>query len=285
MIRSSRLDSAHESDGSRHIPCEGSDGSSFRYWTLRLFDLSPMMIILAVIGSLLAAFTLIIFGFLRVLVVIWELVSERDISANQEGQLSIRVIELIDIFLIGVILLIVALGLVSVVYRRKIDALPSWLKIHNLDELKHRVIGVVCVVLGVNFLSQVSEWTGGNDILYLGAAIGIVLVALVLLLKVVDDSIQEEVRMLREEHTLERDILNTEQRKVLANPDRPIVNTTEKVVGCRIQGEYAPSTSPQQASAKPQTGADAHELGECRYRRDVDPAQNQARSAKRRSCG
>ncbi len=170
----------------------------FRYWMSRLFDLSPSMILLAVSGSLLAAFTLIIYGFLRVLWVIWELVKARDLSSHQEGQLSIQFIELIDVFLIGVILLIVALGL----YQLFIDentALPSWLKIHNLDELKHRVIGVICVVLGVNFLSQVSEWDGGVDILYFGAAIGIVLVALVLLLKVVDGSIQEEVRLFREE--------------------------------------------------------------------------------------
>ena len=82
-----------------------------RFWTSRLFDLSPMMIILAVIGSLLAAFTLIIFGFLRVLVVIWELITERDITDSEGERLSIELIELIDIFLIGVILLIVALGL------------------------------------------------------------------------------------------------------------------------------------------------------------------------------
>jgi len=66
------------------------------------------------------------------------------------------------------------------------------------------VIGVICVVLGVNFLSRVSEWTGGKDILYLGAAIGIVLAALVLLLKAVDGSIQEEIRLLREEQAKEK---------------------------------------------------------------------------------
>lgn len=173
-----------------------------RFWTSRLFDLSPMMIILAVIGSLLAAFTLIIFGFLRVLVVIWELITERDISDSEGERLSIELIELIDIFLIGVILLIVALGLYQLFIDEK-STLPSWLRIRNLDELKHRVIGVVCVVLGVNFLSNVSEWTGGDDILYLGAAIGIVLAALVLLLRAVDDSIQEEVKMLREERAME----------------------------------------------------------------------------------
>ena len=101
----------------------------------------------------------------------------------------------------GVILLIVALGLYQLFIDEK-STLPSWLRIRTLDELKHRVIGVICVVLGVNFLSNVAEWTGGKDIIYQGAAIGIVLAALVLLLKTVDDSIQEEVKLLREEREL-----------------------------------------------------------------------------------
>ncbi len=170
----------------------------FRFWMSRLFDLSPSMIILAVMGSLLAAFTLIIFGFLRVIWVIWQLIKAHDLSDHQGEHLSIQFIELIDIFLIGVILLIVALGLFQLFIDEK-STLPTWLKIRNLDELKHRVIGVICVVLGVNFLSNVAEWTGGKDILYFGLAIGIVLIALVLLLKVVDGSIQEEVQLLRQE--------------------------------------------------------------------------------------
>lgn len=174
-----------------------------RYWMSRLFDLSPSMIILAVIGSLLAAFTLIIYGFLRVLAVIWDLISSRDLTDAREEKLSIEFIELIDVFLIGVILLIVALGLYQLFIDEK-TTLPSWLKIHTLDELKHRIIGVICVVLGVNFLSNVAEWSGGKDIVYLGIAVGIVLAALVILLKAVDDSIQEEVRLLREERAVEK---------------------------------------------------------------------------------
>lgn len=180
-----------------------------RYWMSHLFDLSPSMIILAVIGSLLAAFTLIIYGFLRVLAVIWDLITNRDLTDSREEQLSIEFIELIDVFLIGVILLIVALGLYQLFIDEK-STLPSWLKIRNLDELKHRVIGVICVVLGVNFLSNVAEWTGGKDIVYLGVAIGIVLIALVFLLKAVDGSIQEEVKLLREEQALARSSTTTE---------------------------------------------------------------------------
>lgn len=195
-----------------------------RFWMTRLFDLSPSMIILAVIGSLLAAFTLIIYGFLRVIAVIWNLISERDLTDNQEERLSIEFIELIDVFLIGVILLIVALGLYQLFIDEK-STLPSWLRIRNLDELKHRVIGVICVVLGVNFLSNVSEWNGGIDILYLGAAIAIVLAALVLLLKTVDDSIQEEIRLLREEERAHRRLTNEISKSPESDTSESVIST------------------------------------------------------------
>ena len=173
-----------------------------KYWMQRLFDLSPMMIIIAVVGSLLSAFTLSIYGFARVLSVIWEVVTERELSRGQEEHLSIEFIELIDVFLIAVILLIVALGLYQL-FIDKETKLPPWLKIRNLDELKHKIVGVLCVILGVNFVSNVSEWTGGRDILYLGAAVALVLAALVFLLREVDDSIREEVILQREEAATE----------------------------------------------------------------------------------
>ena len=169
-----------------------------KYWLQRLFDLSPMMIVIAVVGSLLAAFTLSIYGFFRVVNIVWDVVANHELSEHQEETLSIELIELIDVFLISVILLIVAIGL----YQLFIDSSNKWppaLRIRTLDELKHKIIGVLCVILGVNFVSNVSEWTGGHDILYLGVAIALVLVALVLLLRTVDGTIAEEVKLQREE--------------------------------------------------------------------------------------
>jgi uncharacterized membrane protein YqhA len=175
-----------------------------KYWLQRLFDLSPMMIVIAVVGSLLAAFSLSIYGFFRVVNVIWDVVTNHELSEHQEEALSIELIELIDVFLISVILLIVALGL----YQLFIDSSNNWppaLRVRTLDELKHKIIGVLCVILGVNFVSNVSEWSGGHDILYLGVAIALVLAALVLLLKAVDGTIVEEVKMQREESSEEVD--------------------------------------------------------------------------------
>lgn len=171
---------------------------STKYWLQWLFGLSPMMIVIAVVGSLLAAFTLSIYGFFRVINVIWDVVANHELSEHQEEALSIELIELIDVFLISVILLIVALGL----YQLFIDhtqRFPPALRVRSLDELKHKIVGVLCVILGVNFVSNAAEWSGGKDILYLGAAVALVLVALVFLLRSVDSAIAEEIHLQRDE--------------------------------------------------------------------------------------
>ena len=61
---------------------------------------------------------------------------------------------------------------------RRTLALPRWLKVNDLTDLKRDLIGVVVVLLGVSFLGEVVNWERGNDLLPLGAAIALVIAAL-----------------------------------------------------------------------------------------------------------
>ena len=56
--------------------------------------------------------------------------------------------------------------------------LPHWMEIHDLDDLKTKVIGVIIVLLGVIFLGHAIEWDGQRDILPLGIAVSLVMLAL-----------------------------------------------------------------------------------------------------------
>ena len=47
-----------------------------------------------------------------------------------------------------------------------------------VDDLKHKLIGVVIVVLAVLFLGHVVAWDGQRDLLRLGGAIALVIAAL-----------------------------------------------------------------------------------------------------------
>jgi uncharacterized membrane protein YqhA len=91
---------------------------------------------------------------------------------------AVASVEMIDLFLLGIVFYIVSLGLYSVFIDDKL-VLPRWLKITNLDDLKGKLLGIVVVLLAVTFLGSVVDWSIGDfSILALGIAVGLVLFAL-----------------------------------------------------------------------------------------------------------
>ena len=118
---------------------------------IRLFSSSRFFAVFAVFGSFLAAVTLYIYGTLVVIQEIWHtLVSDR-ISVPGMQRLQASFIEMTDVFLLGTVLFIVSFGLYQLFIQPDL-AVPSWLKIQNLDQLSARLIEVVGVLLAVTFL-------------------------------------------------------------------------------------------------------------------------------------
>lgn len=101
-------------------------------------------------------------------------------ALSGHGEISTLVvgfIEVADIFLLAVVLYIMSVGL----YELFIDdnlPLPAWLVIHNLEDLKEKLVGVVIVVLAVFFLGRVIESEHPLDVLYLGGGISAVIASL-----------------------------------------------------------------------------------------------------------
>lgn len=86
-------------------------------------------------------------------------------------------IEYADIFLLAVVLYIMALGLFTLFVSDKVP-LPSWLEFHDFDDLKERLVSVICVMLGVYFLGAVLKGASGLDLLWLGIGTAIVVAAM-----------------------------------------------------------------------------------------------------------
>ncbi|MEI7645790.1 MAG: YqhA family protein [Chloroflexales bacterium] len=99
------------------------------------------------------------------------------VSAKGAKGFLLSAIELVDLFLLATVLYVIAVGLYELFVDDSIP-LPSWLVIHNLDDLKEKLIGVVIVVLGVLFLGHVISWDGQRDLLNPGAAVATVIAAL-----------------------------------------------------------------------------------------------------------
>jgi uncharacterized membrane protein YqhA len=93
----------------------------------------------------------------------------------------------IDLMLIGATLLISAVGFYEL-FIRDIPAgeatrMPAWLQMHDLNDLKGRVIAMIVMVLSVNFVEVAVDSTNGRLVLELGGGIALVIVALTAFLR------------------------------------------------------------------------------------------------------
>lgn len=133
---------------------------------------SRYLILLAVLAAFVSALTLLIFGAYETGLEIWHI-----LNGEMPKSLAVTFIEIADLFLLGVVLYIIALGL----YELFIDdtvPVPAWLEIHTLDDLKTKLISVVVVVIGVLFLKQVVSWDGERNLLTYGGGSALVIAAL-----------------------------------------------------------------------------------------------------------
>jgi uncharacterized membrane protein YqhA len=93
----------------------------------------------------------------------------------------------IDLFLIGATLLISAVGFYGL-FIREIQLqgpvrVPAWLEMHDLNDLKARVIAMIVLVLSVSFVEVLVDSPSGEQVLDLGGGIAAVIVALTVFLR------------------------------------------------------------------------------------------------------
>ena len=136
-------------------------------------------VVFGIVGTLLTAFVLFVYGTLAVIHELWTVVSEHWPGTDGAKQLAVVAVEVTDLFLLGTVLNIVALGLFQLFIDPTTSAhLPTWMRVTSLDQLKSKLVGVIIVLLAVSFLSKVVQKTIQEDILELGVAIGLVILAL-----------------------------------------------------------------------------------------------------------
>jgi uncharacterized membrane protein YqhA len=138
---------------------------------------SRFFILIAVTGSLVAAFITMVLGAIAVITSTLKVLQARDLGVKGVKILAVDVLQIVDIFLVSTVLYIMALGL----YELFVDPglpVPGWLKIGTLDDLKERLVAVVVVMLGVTFLAYVVDLKMGWSILDVGIATAAVLAGL-----------------------------------------------------------------------------------------------------------
>jgi uncharacterized membrane protein YqhA len=144
----------------------------------RVFEYVRYVVFIAVVGLLLAGIAALLFGGVMTVSIILENFRRAEFNVDAARLLSTDLIELIDLYLLGTVLLITSIGLYQLFINPHI-VLPEWLSVTNLEQLKFNLLAVIVVMLAILFLSAAAsappEHTG---FLAYGAAVALVLAAI-----------------------------------------------------------------------------------------------------------
>ena len=117
---------------------------------------------------------LFVVGGVSLVVFVFALISK---PAATTDQLIFQIVEFVHFFLIGTVLYVTAIGLFQL-FVMPLE-LPSWLKVNNIEDLELNLLGVVVVVMGVNFLNVILS-PGDINLLNYGVGYALPIAALAL---------------------------------------------------------------------------------------------------------
>lgn len=129
---------------------------------------SRFFTLLAVGGSLVAAMLMFLLGVYNVVEAFRDVFSEQETDRPFGTTSVIQIIEGLDRFLIAIVLLYFAYGVYSLFIHPEEPeeelALPRWLRVKQIGQLKQVVAEVIIVVLFVLFLRVALQWFGDPNI-------------------------------------------------------------------------------------------------------------------------
>jgi uncharacterized membrane protein YqhA len=98
-------------------------------------------------------------------------------NAWEEGDTIVELLEVLDLYLIGTVLLITAVGLYELFVGEV--SLPEWLVIRTLSDLKTKIVEVLVLVIGIKFLEKLVRVKDPQDVLWYGLGSAAVMAVLV----------------------------------------------------------------------------------------------------------
>lgn len=139
----------------------------------RLVEWSRYVVIVPALASIVGAFALMAVG-------TWEMIEAIADLADLGAPLKesvLGVLTAVDALLLATVLLVIGYGLYELFVDSRV-ALPPWLQIDSLDDLKAKIIGVVVAIIAVLFLGELVNPGPATDVLWVGLGSGAVVVGL-----------------------------------------------------------------------------------------------------------
>lgn len=150
----------------------------------QLLEKSRYLLVLPVIGSLLLTVGVVVMGFGLILIQGWEMLQKAEFSPKAAKLLSVTVIQTIDLFLVGALGYITAVGIYKLFISQKEEQLMRRIRIDSLVDLEHKIIGVVVAALAVAFLGySTGETADAQSVFHAGIGTALLIGALCLFTK------------------------------------------------------------------------------------------------------
>lgn len=133
----------------------------------RILAATRYAVVVPAIASILGALLLMVQGSLEMIRVI----IDAAINGTKLKLTIVEVLTAVDAILLGTVLLVIGYGL----YELFIDedlSVPVWLQVHDLDDLKSKLIGVVVALIAVIFVGVFVDVNRSEDVITFGVGAG-----------------------------------------------------------------------------------------------------------------
>lgn len=190
---------------------------------------SRYIVLLAVIAVLLVALSLFLIGAIEAIAGIWSAWRDLITGELRATRLTVQFLEVVSVMLKAVVFYIIGVGLYSL-FVAPLNITVS-LGVQTLNDLEAKVVSVIVVILGVTFLEHFIRWEDAMATLQFGAAMALVVVALVFFQRAAHKAKHEQEEHHPDEQTEaqhsmftkadERAEITPPQKKVSRPPDRP----------------------------------------------------------------
>jgi uncharacterized membrane protein YqhA len=139
----------------------------------RILAATRYIAIIPAIAAILGAILLMVQGSVAMMQVIIDVITD----GTKLKLTIVEVLTAVDAILLGTVLLVIGYGLYELFIDEDLEV-PVWLQVHDLDDLKSKLIGVVVAIISVIFVGVYVDADRASDVISYGVGAGALVVGL-----------------------------------------------------------------------------------------------------------
>lgn len=133
----------------------------------QILGLTRYAVVVPAIASIIGALLLMAQGSIEMVIVVYQSVT----TDTYLKDTIVDVLTAVDAILLGTVLLVIGYGLYELFIDTEIKV-PAWLQVHDLDDLKSKLIGVVVAIIAVVFVGVFVDSNRADEVLSYGLGAG-----------------------------------------------------------------------------------------------------------------